>query len=246
MELSVARDMGTLGKKLSWSLFFGMSLNDIRAGSSDAIKSNLTTTTDTYDLFGATPPGPGTFPNQTTINVTDANGNPVVDTNGNQVTQIVSVSPLLGDQPLSRVTGTVVDFSSLVDTFKLHGAYATFRAGPTVTYSFNDHLKLNVSVGPALIYAGTMYNVTEDLTPATGDPIVDTLTDTTEKLVPAVYFDATMQYDITDRTGLYLGGVFQDGGSYTQTANSTSYGTYTTKVDFSDQNGVRTGLSFKF
>jgi hypothetical protein len=246
MELSVSRDMGNITKKLSWNIFFGMSLNDIQASSTAAIKSNLTTTTDTYDLFGATVPAPGSFPSQSTIEVTDANGNPVLDTNGNQVSQVVSVSPLIGDQPLQRSTSTVVDFTSLVDSFKLHGAYATFRAGPSLTYTFNNHLKLIVSAGPAIIYAGSMYNVTEDLTTATGDPIVDTLTDTTQRLVPAVYFDATMQYDITDRTGLYLGAVYQNGGSYLQSANDTAFGTYTTKVDFADQNGIRTGLSYKF
>jgi hypothetical protein len=246
MELSVSHDMGNITKKLSWSVFLGMSLNDIQAGSVTSIKSRLTTTTDTYDLFGATPPPPGSFPSQSTVAVTDANGNPVIDTSGSQVSQVISVSPLLGDQPLQRLTNTVTDTTSLVDTFKVHGAYATFRAGPTLAYRFNDHFKFSVSAGPALIYSGTMYNVVEDLTPATGDPIIDTLSDTTQKVVPAVYFDATVEYDITERTGLYLGAVYQDGGSYLQAANSTSYGTYTTKIDFANQDGVRSGLTFKF
>jgi hypothetical protein len=246
MELSINHDMGNLTKKLSWSIFLGMSLNDIQAGSSDKIKSQLTTTTDTYDLFGNTPPPPGSFPSQSTVSVTDANGNPVIGTDGTQVSQIVSISPLIGDQPLQRVTSTVADTSTLVDTFRVHGGYATFRVGPTLTYQFNDKWKLSISAGPALIYSGTMYTVAEVLTPATGDPIEDNLIDTTQKLVPAVYADATLQYNITERTGLYLGAVFQDGGSYLQSANSTSFGTFTTKVDFSDQNGLRSGMTFKF
>ena len=129
---------------------------------------------------------------------------------------------------------------------QLHGAYMTFRAGPTVTYSFNDHLKFNVSVGPALIYAGSTYDATEILTPPTGDPVVIDIFDRTQKLVPAYYVDATVQYDLTERTGFYLGGVYQNGGSYVQTAGSANDGTYTTKVDFSNQNGLRTGVTFKF
>jgi hypothetical protein len=70
--------------------------------------------------------------------------------------------------------------------------------------------------------------------------------DRTQKLVPAYYADATVQYDLTDRTGFYLGGVYQNGGSYLQTAGSPHDGTYTTKVDFSNQNGLRTGVTFKF
>ena len=247
VELSVSRDMGNIGKHLSWSIFGGVSINDIQAATFGNVRANVTTVTDVYDLFGQTPQTAGTSsPSATTINVTDANGNQILDSTGANVTQAIDTSVLIGNQPLARTTSTVTDVVSVVDHWKLHGSYLTFRTGPSLVYAFNDHLKASLSVGPALIYAGSMYNVTEVFTPASGDPIIDTLSNTTAKLVPAYYADATVQYDLNETTGFYFGGVYQNGGSYMQTASSTNAGTYSTRVDFSNQNGFRGGLSFKF
>jgi hypothetical protein len=182
-----------------------------------------------------------------TINVTDSNGNPVLDpSTGAPVTQSVDTTVLIGNQPLQRTITTVTDLTSVVDHFKVHGGYVTFRAGPQLVYTFNDHFKLSLSVGPALIYSGSEFNVTQVLTPPTGDPIINNLTSTDQKLVPAAYADLTLQYDVSERTGFYLGGVYQDGGSYVQNVDDKLLGSYSTKVDFSDENGVRGGLNFKF
>jgi hypothetical protein len=247
VEISASRDMGKIGKHLSWSIFGGVSINDIQAATFQSVKATITTTTDVYDLFGQSPIPAGTSsPSNTTVSVNGSNGNQIIGPDGSGVTQSVSNSGLIGNVPLARTVTTSTDMTSVVDHFKLHGAYFTFRLGPSLVYSFNDHLKFSVSAGPAIIYAGSTYDVSQALTPPTGDPVVVDIFDRTQKLVPAYYVDATVQYDVTDRTGFYLGGVYQNGGSYLQTAGSLLDGTYTTRVDFSDQNGLRTGLTFKF
>ena len=97
----------------------------------------------------------------------------------------------------------------------------------------------------------------EVLIAATGGEIIDTLTDTTSRLLPGYYADATVQYDLTDRAGLYFGAFFQDAGGYSQTAQSTQGSTYgdasnqgtadyKTQVNFADQEGFRTGLTYRF
>jgi hypothetical protein len=249
VEVAVSHDMGNLGrsKKLSWSIVGGVSINDIQASTFSYVRANVTTTTDTYDLFGQTPVPAGTSsPSNTTINVLDSNGNQVVDTSGNNVTQSVTNTGLIGNIPLARTSSTATSYTEVVDHFKLHGSYMTFRLGPSLIYNFNDHLKASVSAGPAVLYAGSRYDVTQVLTPPTGDPIVVDIFNVTQRLVPAYYVDANVEYDLTERTGFYVGGVYQNGGSYLQTAGSSSDGTYTTKVDFSGQNGLRGGLSYKF
>lgn len=248
MEISAARDMRDLNKHLSWKLFSGLSLNDIQSATFGTVRANVTTLTDTYDLFGATPmPAGVSSPAVQTVNVTDSNGNQVLDpSTGAPVTQSVETTVLLGNQPLLRTVTTAADTTSVVDHFKVHGGYVTFRAGPELVYSFSDHLKLSLSVGPALIYAGSQYNVTQVLTPPTGDPIINNLSSIAEKLVPAAYADLTLQYDVSDRTGFYVGGVYQDGGSYVQHIDNKLLGSYQTKIDFANQNGLRTGLDFKF
>ncbi len=248
IELSVNRDMGSIGKHFAWSIFAGISINDIQAAKIAAARATVTTN-DRHlrPLRADADRRRHLLPLNTSVAVNDANGNPVIGTDGTPVTQAVSSSGLIGNVPLARSTSSATDLTSVTNHFKLHGAYMTFRAGPTATYSFNDHLKFNVSFGPALIYAGSTYDATEILTPPTGDPVVIRyLRYPTQKLVPAYYVDATVQYDLTDRTGFYLGGVYQNGGSYLQTAGSVDDGTYTTRVSFSDQNGLRTGLTFKF
>ena len=244
IEVSVSRDMGKIGKHISWSIFGGVSINDIQASTFKAVKANITTTTDTYDLFGQSAIPAGTSsPSNTSVAVNDANGNAVIGPDGNPVTQSISNDGLIGNVPLARTDEPLRETGhdvTVVDHFKrTHGAYFTFRMGPSVVYSFNDHLKFSVSAGPALIYAGSTYDVTQVMTPPTGDPVVIDIFDRTQKLVPAYYADVTVQYDLTERTGFYLGGVYQNGGSYLQTAGSVSTtGPAWTRVDFSDQNGA--------
>lgn len=256
MELTMARDMGNIGKHLSWKIFGGFSVNDIQSSTRSAVKANVTTVTDTYDLFGQTPPAaPYSAPTSTTQTVVDSSGNTVLNSSGTAVTSTVDTSTLIGNVPLSRSTTSAIDTVTVVNGWKLHGAYATFRVGPTLVYNINDHLHFSVSVGPALIYAGSTYTVDEVLSPADGNQIIDTLNTTTSKLLVGYYGDATLQYDITERTGLYIGAFYQNAGSYTQTDDktvdsngniTTGLGTYTTHVDFNGQQGFRTGLSFKF
>ena len=285
MELSTARDMGNLGKHFSWRLFCGMSINDIQAAAAMNTPSKVTTITDTYDLYGQTPP---TAPNSGTAGgsapLTDANGNPVLDTTGNPITVPTNTQTLLSNAPVgTRSVTTYADSVSVTNDFKLHGAYAYFRGGPMLVYSPTERLHLNLSAGPALIYAGSSFQATEIFVPPTGPQIIDYLTSTESKVVLGGFLDATLQYDLTDRTGFYLGAFFQDGGSYVQsvtgkggsavlnslqvtgggtttllsgdpmiTPNATSptagniLGTYATRVEFSNQEGFRAGIAFKF
>ena len=210
MELSTFRDMGNLGKHFSWRLFVGASVNDIQASTSFNVKAAVTTVTDTYDLFGQTPPAaPYSAPSTTTQNVVDSGGTQVTDVNGNPVTQTVDTTTLLGDVPLNRAVIVETDAISVLEQFKLHGAYATLRGGPTLIYNITDHLHFSVSAGPALIFSGSDYFVNAVLTPATGADIIDTIQSYEGKLLFGYYGDATLQYDLTDRTGFYVGAFFK-------------------------------------
>ena len=56
LEVSVAHDYKDFGKHWSLKLFGGFSVNDISAYSMGTLNAVLNTTTDTYDLYGVTPP----------------------------------------------------------------------------------------------------------------------------------------------------------------------------------------------
>lgn len=247
MDLAVARDMGKLlGGRLSWTLNAGMSINDLAANKNDFVRASLATLSDYYSLYGQTPPGaPYSSPSSATENVVDAAGNPVLGADGVAQTISVDTSVLLGNEPAGRTTTTTINDTSVQNRFKLKGAYYTFRAGPTLLLSITSRLRASVGVGAAMVYSGTSYSVTQSLQPDIGAEITDTSSSEAYKLLPGYYADATVHFDLTEKAGFYAGAVFQSAGSYTQNID-TDNAHYATKIDLSNQSGVRAGMSIRF
>ena len=247
MDLAVSRDMGKiLGGRIAWNLTAGMSINDLSANKNDFVRASLTTVSDYYSLFGRTPPdAPYSSPSTATENVVDAGGNAALGLDGVAQTISVDTSVLLGDEPAGRTTTSATNDTSVQNRWKLKGAYYTFRAGPTVWVPFTSRLRASLSVGAAVVYSGTSYSVTQSLQPDVGAEITDTSSSEAYKLLPGYFADASVQFDLTERTGLYAGAVFQSASSYTQTVDTTN-SHYATKIDLSNQSGVRAGMSIRF
>jgi hypothetical protein len=221
LELAVTRDMGKLfGSRLSWNLTAGMSINDITAAKTDQVDATITTRRDYYSLFGQTPPEPP-------YAASSAVDSPV----------------LLANEPALSLTTT--SNGTVENRWKLKGSYFTFRAGPTIWIPFSSRFRLSISVGGALVYAGTSYSVVETFTPEIGADIVESSSSVENKLLPAYYADASLQFDLTERAGFYAGAVFQSAGSYDQTIESEK-AHYATKIDLANQNGLRAGMSIRF
>lgn len=247
MDLAVSRDMGKLmGSRVSWNLTAGMSVNDISASTSDRVRATLTTLSDFYSLSGQRPPdAPYSSPSTATENVVDAGGNPVLGPEGAAQTISVDTSVLLGNEPAGRTTSTETSSDRVTNRWKVKGSYFTFRAGPTLWLPITSRLKASVSAGAAVVYSGSNYTVTHTFEPETGTAITDTVTSFAYKLLPGYFADATVQFDLTERTGFFAGAVIQSTGSYDQmidTANSH----YATKIDLANQSGIRAGLSIRF
>jgi hypothetical protein len=246
VEVSVARDMGKITTRFSWNLAAGLSLNDIKSQLRASLPATIVTTTDIYALGGApAPTAPYGSPSSTTQNVLDANGNQVNNPDGTPQTQTVNTTTLLGTTPLSRSTVTTTAPASVTNTWKLKGAYFTFRFGPTLSLPFTQRFRLTLSAGAAAVYAGTTYTVTQDFQPDTGDPIISKVEDTKGHVLPGYYVDANVEFWLTENTGLYAGAVYQNNGDYKQTVK-TDTADYTTKVDLSRLSGLRAGLNIRF
>lgn len=247
MDLSVSRDMGKLwGGRLAWNLTAGISINDIGATTNDRVLARLTTVTDYYSLFGQTPgDAPYSSPSAATTTVVDASGNPVLNDDGSTRTVTTDTSVLIGNEPAGRITGTADDSTSVSNNWKVKGAYYTFRAGPTVWLPITTRLRASMSVGAALVYSGSSYTVTQTFDTPLGADISDTNSSAAYKLLPGYYADATIQFDLTERAGLYAGAVFQSAGSYNQNIDTTT-AHYSTKIDLANLSGVRAGLSIRF
>jgi hypothetical protein len=246
-DLTTSRDMGNVFRtRIAWNLTAGMSINDIATNTADRVRATLTTLTDFYSLFGQTPPEPPySSPSSATINLVDPAGNPILNDDGSFQSVTVDTSVLIGNEPAGRTVTSLTDDMSVSNRWRVKGAYYTFRAGPTVWVPITTRLRASISVGAALVYSGTSYTVTQTFEPALGAEISDTSFSDAYKLLPGYYADATVQYDLTERAGFYAGAVFQSAGSYTQNID-TANAHYSTKIDLSNQNGVRAGLSIRF
>jgi hypothetical protein len=236
IEVVVARDMGNIGKKLDWKLFMGLSLNDINSSRSERLSAQITTITDYYTLNGQTPPAPPYL--APTSSVT-----PIVGADGSIVSIPIDTSVLLGSKPLGRLT--TVSTGSVFDRWKVKGAYFTLRMGPSLSYAITEKLKATLSLGGALAFVGTTYTVEQTFKPDVGDDILTTVDDTTEKLLPGYYADATLEYSFTERAGAYAGAVFQSNGSYDQRISENN-ASYATKIDLASLQGFRLGMNFRF
>jgi len=258
VELAASREMGKLGKRFSWNITAGFSITDIRSAIFANVGANITTVTDTYDLFGQIPPvAPYSSPGSASQNVVNNAGVSVTDSSGTTVTQTVDQTTLLGNVPLSRTTTTAFSADSVTNRYYIDGAYYTLRIGPTLVMPVGSHFKVNLSVGPALIYSGASFGVEEFLYPATGDTIIQTIQKENSHLLPGYYGDLSIQYDVTETAGLYVSALYEGAGSYSQSVGSGDVlpgqpvetggsGSYSTRINFDNQSGVRAGMTVKF
>jgi hypothetical protein len=253
LELVLDHDMGNLGKHMKWSFTAGFAINDIHSGTFASVPTTLTTITDTYDLFGQVPP-PAPFSSPGAVTQTAVNSSGVtVGGSTATTTQEANQTILLGDRPIQNLPGT--NYGETVTTaqvlsenrYFIDGAYYTLRFGPTLMVPMGNHFKLTLSAGPALVYSGSEYNVLEDLVNATGEPELTQLYQKeNSKLMPGYYVDVNLRYDLTEKAGFYVGGIYQAAGSYTQSVSSGMGTTYTSKLDFGSEQGVKSGLTVRF
>ncbi|WP_146180340.1 hypothetical protein [Opitutus sp. ER46] len=240
LDLMVARDMGKLLKgRVSWNLIGGISVNDISARKIDTVAGTIQEIADHYSLFGRNPPD---APYEAPSSSTTTSG-----TSGTSVT--VDSSVLISQIPLFRQIRDVAagsgDSMIIRNNWKVKGAYYTFRGGAEVWIPITSRLRLNLTLAAAIIYSGTNYTVIQSLTPEIGSDIIETDTSDAYKLLPGYYADASLQFDLTEKTGFFAGVIYQSAGSYTQTIDSDT-AHYSTKVDFKNLNGMRAGMSVRF
>jgi hypothetical protein len=225
VELSLERAMGSLfGGKIKWGIIGGMSINQISDKSQSNLAASVLTTTDYYSLNGQNAP--------TTLPYSGGGDTAVL---------------LNADPNSTRTFVTTTTTNTFSQSSKIRGSYMTFRVGPTISIPISSRFSATMSAGAVVVFAGSTLDVTQTFKPETGDVLTDSLANATSRLLPGFYVDADVQYTMTDTAGLYLGGVYQNSGSYTQVASSPDgRSAYSTRVDLSSLQGIRAGVSFKF
>lgn len=227
VELSLDREMGNVfSTKMKWGLVAGMSINQISAATSADLNASVKTVTDYYSLGGqAAPAAPFTGP---------------------IYSGSVDITPLLGSDVLHR-DPEAFSVGTVSSSWKLRGAYVTFRGGATLLVPFSSRFSALLSAGAVVVYAGSTYDVTQSFKPNTGDTLSEFISDGDSAILPGYFVDASLQYTMNETSGLYLGAVYQSSGDYTQDVTSPDGSSkYTTRIDLSKLQGIRAGVSFKF
>lgn len=253
-ELTLEREFGWHVGKIQIDLIAGFGANDIHYIKTATVPAIVTTRTDFYSTFN------------TVLDPTT--GDPVLDSNGNHT--YAAGSPSSGTGPYAApsngtdVAGNSIDNTTLInstpdssntspptqanaevtDKWRIRGAYFTMRVGPKITVPITERFHASVSAGPALLYVGTTFSVTQTID-APSVSTSNTITDGNSTVLPAYFADANLEYWVTDRAGFYAGAVFQSSTSYDQSIHSSN-GSYTSKIDLTSEQGVRMGINFKF
>lgn len=244
LDLTVTRNVGNLyGTKVTWSLVGGISVNDISAKKVDRVHADVQTIADLYSLYGqVAPTAPYSAPSSSSSQtVTNSDGS--TTTISSDSTVLISSTPA-GSQTTHDTTGAS-NYNYVYNNWKIKGSYFTFRGGPEVSIAFTSKLHVDFSCGPVLVYSGSNYTVSQTLVPEIGADITLVETSSANKLLPGYYADATLQYDLTDKSGFFAGAVFQSAAGYTQHVDN-DYIHYQAKIDLANQSGVRAGMSIRF
>lgn len=262
MEVVIAKDMSPRDKRFSWTLMAGLGMNDIRSKLTSNVAADITTYTDLYSLTpklfptedddpSAVTPHSGSSSKAVILRNRDGSIVYKVDGNGNVTTTPYYVnidnSDLLLVDPTRQISVDLGNITSVINSYKLHGAFYTLRMGPTVSLAITERLRLALSAGFALAYSGSTYTVRSDFIPAVEDATPFTVIEegTDKHFLPGFYVDANMEFWLTENTGFYAGSVYQNSGTYKQRIESTT-ADYATRVDLSSMSGFRAGMNYRF
>jgi hypothetical protein len=238
MEITLSRDLKQLGSRSYLCLTGGIGVTDLKSGVETFVPAELRTVTDYYSLNGAAAPGAGfSSPGTSTVTLTDSDGNSKTVT----VTNAIPVDAA----PTNHTVTSVMSTNAVTNNYKVKGAFITMRVGPTVYFPIWGKLHASVSCGFAAVYAGTTFAIEESYDAYEGDPLTMSKSGVEKRVMPGYYFDANLEYWITERTGFYAGASYQSSSDYTQTVKDVEY-EYTTKIEFKGLSGMRAGVNMRF
>lgn len=244
IDLVLSKDWTTVPKtrmSVSWTAALGF--NGINSKFSVSPDATFTTMTDYYYLYGAKAPGEGySGPVTGSGTVTNSDGSTTSVTYDN--------STFISGKPVYRTYDQSSDYDWLRNIYQVKGAYATFRAGPTIYIPLFRRFRASITAGPAVVVIGTVFSIEEQFLPYTdytSDSVIDDHRSHTTRMMPGFFVDANLEWLLTARAALYAGGSFQSTGNFYQSVvDAEAQTNYTTKIDLTNLSGLRAGMNIRF
>lgn len=232
VELGLGRRLGKIGNRFEWGVSGMIGLTDINSKARGRINSTLRTVTDYYSLLGATAPT-APYAGPTFEDLNDAEGN-LISAGGLETT-----TPL-GDTPLERVETALAGGAEIDGFWQIKGAYYLIRVGPHLRTRLGNRMALYASAGFAGAYVGTTYRVEEVLNVGNVQVRAEEERDQSE-FISGVYGELSVEFWLTNRTGLFAGATYHSLGTYEQAINGR-----TANIDLGKGAGFRIGLVTRF
>lgn len=191
----------------TWGVMAGGVFSPVNASTRQTISANLVTLEDIYSLEGAAvPEAPYSAPSTTTVNGTDAAGNPV--------SFIVDNTTLINNRPYERTTTTLADGASIDGFWQVKGGYYSFRLGPWVRWQLFRNLSVRASVGATYSFLGVKMEHDEVVADLETDSLLrgGMTSDTQRAERYGAYGALDVEWWLSDRTGFFAGVTYEDTG----------------------------------
>ncbi len=234
-EMAVGRRILSLGPKLEVGFNASIGLTDITAERNERVVADLVTLTDIYQIYGDFPGTPYQSPTYTDL--------------FNDLGNLILQDGVETSVPLQQVTAdrtiSVTPNGAFVDgTYKVKGAYYSIRLGPEIRSHLTERLALTAGFGFVGAYVGSDFTVTEvldttNLTVLNGVGFTDTKQ--YKDFIAGYYGEIAVEFWLTPRTALFLGGAFESLDEFVQ-----SVGGQTATISLGNNLIVRIGVITRF
>ncbi len=236
-EMAVSRRIMKLGRKAELNFSAAVGLSDFSASTSSTITADLVQLTDVYQISGDIPDAPFQGPSIVDLTINGPDGNPVA------IGDLETTVPLQQITPDRRFT-TVPDGATVLGSWAIDGAYYSFRLGPEVRGHVTERIAFSAGAGLLGAVIGSDFSVSEALVLEdylTSGTVGIQATDSMTELVLGYYAEASIEYWLTQRTGLFLGAVLESIDDFNQ-----QFGGRTASVMLGEALVVRFGIVHRF
>lgn len=234
-EMAVSKRVMRIGQKMELGLSGAIGLSDFEASTAQRIAADLITMTDIYEVFGTVPAAPYDAPSSGPL--TDPSTGLIVP-NG----QFETTVPLQQITP-NRTFVTTPNGAAIDGSWSIEGAYYSMRFGPELRGHLTERIAFTVGAGVLGAFVGSDFSVSEvlDLDDTIFTTVGFVATDSVSELLIGYYAEASIEFWLTQRTGLFLGAVLESMDNFVQ-----NFAGRTANVTLSDATLIRFGVIHRF
>lgn len=234
-EMAVSRRILRLGRKMELGISGSIGLSDFNASTSQQFTADLITMTDVYEAYGDVPDPPYNAPSTGVL--TDPDTGLIIPFG-----QFETTVPLQQVTP-NRSFSTDPNGANIAGAWSIDGAYYSIRLGPEIRGHLTENIAFTLGAGVMGAFVGSEFSAVEllDLDTPTTTTIGFRGTDSITEILVGYYAEVSIEYWITQRTGLFLGAVLESMDDFVQ-----NFAGRTASVTLSDATLVRFGVIHRF